>query len=328
MSLPISGFTAVPNPQMLAFMAAQSFVMMMQAGEGWQFGKRKQSAMTNEEFNKQTPKSIMERQMQELKIAIPTIEKSMNAMTPMIRTIVTQYGDFMAEIVKALPDVFKAAQGGQSLTGNISTVGQEFAQIISLLLGGIKNAVPNIAVAYGEEEKQNFFQEDQDIQDEGKISDVPISISSLTDNELKSAYFDMLKNRPPFDNLTSKQKQLLTLEYKKRFGNPKEEEINIPVEPPSPLQVGHIEWQNRLFHLRKVSLGEKGLIKQLEGIKPQSRISNAYQQWLQKYNLRVKKHKALNKLLFNHISLGRNSNNQLIKIQARQLYNQQDWKKY
>ncbi len=141
MSLPISGFTAVPNPQMLAFMAAQSFVMMMQAGEGWQYGKRKQSAMTNEEFNKQTPLSIMQRQMSELKQAIPTIEESMNAMTPMIRTIVIQYGEFMKEIIRALPEALKAAQGGQTLTGNISTVGKEFADILS-------SAIPSIPQAH------------------------------------------------------------------------------------------------------------------------------------------------------------------------------------
>ncbi len=138
MSLPLSAFTAVPNPQMLAFMAAQSFVMMMQAGEGWQYGKRKQSAMTNEEFNKQSPQSIMQRQMSELKRAIPTIEQSMNNMTPMIRTIVTQYGDFMAEIVKATPDTISAAMGNQTLTGNISTVGSEFSQILKSIIAALK----------------------------------------------------------------------------------------------------------------------------------------------------------------------------------------------
>ncbi len=90
---------------MLAFMGAQSFIMMYQAGEGWQYGKRKQSAMSNEDFNKQTPLSIMQNQAFVLRSARGTIEKSMNDMTPMISTIVSQYGDFVKEIIKVLGPV-------------------------------------------------------------------------------------------------------------------------------------------------------------------------------------------------------------------------------
>ncbi len=105
MSSPLSAFTAVPNPQMLAFMGAQSFIMMYQAGEGWQFGKRKQSAMSNEEFNKQTPLSVMLRQQMELGKAIPSIADSMNSMTPLVGDIVKQYGDFIKQIISVTPQV-------------------------------------------------------------------------------------------------------------------------------------------------------------------------------------------------------------------------------
>ncbi len=88
-------------------MGAQAFVMMYQAGEGWQYGKRKQSAMSNEDFNKQTLLSIMQNQSAILRTALPTIEKSMNDMTPMIATIVEQYGDFIREIIKAIPQALE-----------------------------------------------------------------------------------------------------------------------------------------------------------------------------------------------------------------------------
>ncbi len=103
MSSPLSGFTAVPNPQMLAFMGAQSFIMMYQAGEGWQYGKRRISAMSNEEFNKLTPQIVMEKQAVVLRDSLGTIQRSMNDMTPMIRTIIEQYGDFLRETIKAIP---------------------------------------------------------------------------------------------------------------------------------------------------------------------------------------------------------------------------------
>jgi len=103
LSSPISGFTAIPNPQMLAFMGAQSFIMMFQAGEGWQYGKRRISAMSNEEFNKLTPERILQNQAANLRASIPTIQKSMDDMTPMIRTIIAQYGDFLREAIAAAP---------------------------------------------------------------------------------------------------------------------------------------------------------------------------------------------------------------------------------
>ncbi len=115
MSLPLSGFTAVPNPQMLAFMGAQSFIMMYQAGEGWQYGKRKISAMSNEEFNKLTPQMVLEKQAVVLRDALGTIAKSMNDMTPLIGTIVEQYGDFLKEILEHIPKGIENAGTGSSL---------------------------------------------------------------------------------------------------------------------------------------------------------------------------------------------------------------------
>ncbi len=105
MSSPISAFTAVPNPQMLAFMATQSFLMMQMAGAGWQYGKRKISAMKNQEFNALTVNSLLQKEVADVREAIPTIIKSIEDMTPMVGHIVAQYGDFIKEIIKAMPKV-------------------------------------------------------------------------------------------------------------------------------------------------------------------------------------------------------------------------------
>ncbi len=105
MSSPISAFTAVPNPQMLAFMATQSFLMMQMAGAGWQYGKRKISAMKNEEFNALTVTSLLQSETADVRAAIPTIIQSINDMTPMVGHIVAQYGDFIKEIIKATPQL-------------------------------------------------------------------------------------------------------------------------------------------------------------------------------------------------------------------------------
>ena len=97
---------------------------MYQAGEGWQYGKRKISAMSNEEFNKLTPELVMEKQAIVLKNSLQTIEKSMNDMTPMIGTIIQQYGDFIREIIKNIPaaaaNIFQ--QSGQDPNAQITNV--------------------------------------------------------------------------------------------------------------------------------------------------------------------------------------------------------------
>ncbi len=116
MSSPLSGFTAVPNPQMLAFMPIQSYLMMYFAGSAWQFGKRKISAKSNEEFNNLTMKTLLEEHTMELKSVIPTLERSLQDITPLIRILIEQYGDFIKEALKAIPQAVQNA-GIPILTG-------------------------------------------------------------------------------------------------------------------------------------------------------------------------------------------------------------------
>ncbi len=52
MVLPVGGFFPIPLAMMIPFMATQSLVMGEAFGKAFQFGKRKISAMSNDEFNK------------------------------------------------------------------------------------------------------------------------------------------------------------------------------------------------------------------------------------------------------------------------------------
>ncbi len=108
MSSPISGFTAIPNPQMLAFMPIQSYLMMYFAGSGWQYGKRKISAMSNEQFNKLTPEELLKQHSIELKNMLPTLNKSLNDVTPLVKTLILQYGDFIKEALRAIGPAIEA----------------------------------------------------------------------------------------------------------------------------------------------------------------------------------------------------------------------------
>ncbi len=87
-------------------MGSQSAVMMKMAGEQWQYGKRRISAMTNEEFNKMTPLKLFEIETTELKAMIPLMKESMhdmNQLTPMIvQEMIQMFKDFINEIYKTI----------------------------------------------------------------------------------------------------------------------------------------------------------------------------------------------------------------------------------
>ncbi len=98
MSLPISGFMPIPLAIMPPFMAYQSLVMGDAFGRAFQFGKRKISAMGNEEFNKLDIVTMFETISNEYTRMIPTVEKSMSASTELQVAIVKE----MLKIIPAL----------------------------------------------------------------------------------------------------------------------------------------------------------------------------------------------------------------------------------
>ncbi len=93
-------------------MGAQSLVLGKQFGEGFQYGKRKISAMSNEEFNKLTPAKLAQDNAEELKQMIPSMMGAITDMRSFQSFIVKE----LIETVKQLPgDIF----GG--LTGDLQT---------------------------------------------------------------------------------------------------------------------------------------------------------------------------------------------------------------
>ncbi len=79
-------------------------VMAKQFGENFQYGKRRISAMSNEEFNKLTPKMIQDNANAELKAMIPSMEQSVKEMR-VFQTFLIR------EFLKTLNDAIKAGFG-------------------------------------------------------------------------------------------------------------------------------------------------------------------------------------------------------------------------
>ncbi len=137
MSSPISGFMPIPLAIMPPFMAYQSIVMGDAFGRGFQFGKRKISAMSNEEFNKLDIVKMFEEINSSYHRMIPTVEKSMADSADLQVTIVT-------ELLKIIPALIDALlQGAQQATGGALSGGVKIPKGSLGFLGALTPYITN-----------------------------------------------------------------------------------------------------------------------------------------------------------------------------------------
>ncbi len=105
--LPIGFFAPLPLPMMIPFMGIQSAVMAEQFGTMFQYGKRRISAMSNEEFNKMTPEMLQARITTQIQGMIPEMEKQIQAMRPMVVIIMKEFAEYVRLATEAI------AKGGE-----------------------------------------------------------------------------------------------------------------------------------------------------------------------------------------------------------------------
>ncbi len=123
MVLPVSGFLPVPLPMMIPFMGAQSLVIGKMFGEGFQYGKRKISAMGNEEFNKLTFQDMMSNARSELKASIPTMNASLHDMDAMVETIIDKFVGYLQTVIERSPQILTDVAGSVAASGLGGPVG-------------------------------------------------------------------------------------------------------------------------------------------------------------------------------------------------------------
>ncbi len=126
MSSPIGGFMPIPLAMMMPFMAAQSMLMGDAFGKGFQFGKRKISAMSNEQFNSLTMSSMVTDMQTEFKNIVPTIKQSIIDSRQVQNVIIS-------EMIKIVPEFLKFMTG-QAITTAVSGV-DELAHLIGAHAG-------------------------------------------------------------------------------------------------------------------------------------------------------------------------------------------------
>ncbi len=111
MSFPVplpSTFMPLPLAIMIPFMGIQSGVMAQQFGMNFQYGKRKISAMSNEEFNKLTPQQMQADFQLQIKGMIPTFQQALEDMRPFQRMIFVEMLAVFKEALELGLDVAKA----------------------------------------------------------------------------------------------------------------------------------------------------------------------------------------------------------------------------
>jgi len=117
---------------MIPFMGIQSAVMAEQFGTLFQYGKRRISAMSNEEFNKLTPQILQQNLTKQLQGMIPEMQNQIKAMQPMVKMIIEEFATYIKLATEALPKAIETAtSSGLTGTGITSPSALSIAKIVT-----------------------------------------------------------------------------------------------------------------------------------------------------------------------------------------------------
>ncbi len=126
MVLPIGGFLPIPLALMIPFMFMQSVMMGYGFGTGFQYSKRKISAMSNEEFNATSIKNETQKMFAAYHDIIPSLEESIRDSKDLQKTVLTEMINIPANLIKDLfgilaPDTQEPSGTSGSTTGTFET---------------------------------------------------------------------------------------------------------------------------------------------------------------------------------------------------------------
>ncbi len=105
-------------------MAGQSMIMGEAFGKSYQYGKRKISSMTNEEFNKLDAKQLSEQLVTDYTNMIPALSKAVKESDKFQSVVIQEIGD----IIKKLPSdiqkvIFTDTDANSDSTGTALGIG-------------------------------------------------------------------------------------------------------------------------------------------------------------------------------------------------------------
>ncbi len=122
MALPIGGFMPIPLALMIPFMATQSLVMGEAFGIAFQYGKRRISAMSNEDFNKLTIEEVASQMFKSYENIIPELKQSIKKST--------QFQNFIFATLLDMPRGLLAELFGVGEKTDSQTQQEEFDKLV------------------------------------------------------------------------------------------------------------------------------------------------------------------------------------------------------
>ncbi len=115
MVLPIGGFMPIPLAMMIPFMATQSMVMGEAFGKGFQYGKRRISAMDNPTFNAYSVEQMVSEMFETYNKITPEIKQALSDSKDLQNHIVD-------ELIKIIPNAIANIFGFNQETGQVESV--------------------------------------------------------------------------------------------------------------------------------------------------------------------------------------------------------------
>ncbi len=113
----IGFFAPFPLALMVPFMAGQSLAMGEAFGKGFQYGKRKISSMSNEEFNALNFQQLSESIATDYKSMIPSLKKSIEASDELQRAVFQALGALLLSIPDEIKEFFSNVAGSSESAG-------------------------------------------------------------------------------------------------------------------------------------------------------------------------------------------------------------------
>ncbi len=97
-------------------MAGQSLAMGEAFGKGFQYGKRKISSMSNEDFNKMDFKELSESLATDYRVMIPSLQRSIEASDELQKSVFRAFGDILGTIPEVIKEFMSQGQSSTTST--------------------------------------------------------------------------------------------------------------------------------------------------------------------------------------------------------------------
>lgn len=326
MSLPVSGFTAVPNPVMIPFMVMQSSMMMYAAGYNWQMGKRKASAKSNEEVNGMSAQDMAAEVNSMIVKQFPEYKSFINQFDQFVQPLMQEFADVMREMIKAMPataagSIPRILTEEQNQSISPTAIAQWLSNIGNIPQAGASGSVPNQPLP-------DTFTQHQNIR-----NNLP-NYDNMTLGQLRT----MIKSMQQINRTDTIEYRTMVETFNRKANEARSKTTVQSTRTTTPVttrQPTKTELEFRTWNKKAVSLMQDVLSRHRNATQLQQSLNNPasalrkmnitqQRQYLRNLGNRLSSAKLsrdnAKRIALNYYRLGMNSNNHLIKSNASRMY--------